>query len=182
MPRSLRFLLGIALLSMFALGLEIFLQVHRVAHGPEPAKRIVAAMNRFEFLGSGGVVMQQGAFDCGPAALKMVLDYYRIPASLESLEREMLDSPRGTTMARMSLVARQRGLLAEGRRVDEQEFSKLKLPSIALFERRHYVVVAERTPDGYLTILDPSLGKCRAREDTFLRSCHGEILVISKTS
>jgi ABC-type bacteriocin/lantibiotic exporter with double-glycine peptidase domain len=180
MRPSYRILATFLFLGALAAAFNLFLRLHQTAQGPEPARHMLAAVHQFEYIGTSGVVLQHGAFDCGPAALKMVLDYYRIPASLESLKSEMLDDPRGTTMARMSLVARRMGLIADGRRVDEREFSTMTLPSIALFERRHYVVVSERMSGGYVTLLDPSLGRCRARQDTFLRACRGEFLVIKR--
>lgn len=175
-----RIAVGAFLVAILCASAMLFGWMRNVARCSEPDKRLLAALQGYEYLGRDRVVFQRGAIDCGPAAMEMVLKHYGIKESLESLEREMLNDPKGTTMERMKLVAERYGLLAEGRRIDAIALRNISLPLIALYERRHYVVVVERTPNGYLTILDPALGRCRTHERSFIRACHGEILIIEK--
>ena len=143
-----------------------------------------AALNNLfrggEFLDKSGVVLQEASNDCGAAALKMVFDHYRIVRPLEDWTGDLIDRPEGTSMLRLKEVSERWGLRAEGWRISSQDIETIPLPSIALMNRNHYVVIESIQDTGDLIYADPSFGRLKMKTIQFLSRTKGEMLLIWK--
>jgi hypothetical protein len=142
--------------------------------------RMSARVLGFKYLGPIGIASPLDCKGCGPATMQFILRQDGVDVPFEMLQREMMDRPQGTSMRRMKEVAERHGFRTTARRVSLGEVPRIPLPSIALFRRRHYVVVQTFTPDGSLIIVDPSIGRCRVPAAQFLKDCNGEMLLIQK--
>lgn len=128
------------------------------------------------YLGAQNVVFQETKNDCGPAALKMVFDYYGIPSGLEELRYKLM-SKRGVSMLSMKGLAEAKGLKAEGWHYNKNELRHVKLPVIALVRGGHYVVISEIKNNLNFVILDPALGKLEFPFQRFCRIWRGDLLI-----
>lgn len=147
---------------------------------PDAKSNLDGLVRGGEYLDNSGVVMQQSSNDCGVAALKMVFDHHHIVRPLGDWAGELMDRPEGTSMLRMKEVTEKWGLRAEGWRVSSEDINSIPLPSIALMNRRHYVVIESIQETGDLIFADPSSGRFKMKLDLFLSKTRGEMLLISK--
>lgn len=123
----------------------------------------------------GEVVRQQRRSDCGPAALKMVLDHWGIQdATLAELEIATGTGPDGTSLLALKRAAEERGVTSQGLRLPVQRLSEIPLPAIAHVHGDHFVVI--RSIGDELVIDDPSLGRLRMSPRVFARSWDGVVL------
>lgn len=131
--------------------------------------------------GIGQVVRQQKNSDCGPAALKMVLDHYGITgATLAELEVATGTGPDGTSMLALKRAAEARGLNGQGLRLSVERLDDIPLPAIAHVHGDHFVVI--RSAGEELVIDDPSLGRLRMNSRTFERSWDGVLLTFTTSA
>ena len=130
-----------------------------------------------EVLGTDQVTFQQGRYDCGAAALGMILKSYGLEDA--DLKNELLDHPRGTSMLRMKEVAERRGLIAEGWRIAEADIGSIHLPAIALMNKNHYVVL-ERVEPSHVVYADPAVGRLRIELNEFFKRSNGEMLIFER--
>ena len=123
----------------------------------------------------GEVVRQQRRSDCGPAALKMVLDHWGIEgATLAELEIATGTGPDGTSLLALKRAAEERGVTSQGLRLPVQRLREIPLPAIAHVHGDHFVVI--RSIGDELVIDDPSLGRLRMSSRVFARSWDGVVL------
>lgn len=121
------------------------------------------------------LVRQQRRSDCGPAALKMVLDHWDIEdTTLSALEIATGTGPDGTSLLALKRAAEERGLTSQGLRLPVQRLREIPLPAIAHVHGDHFVVI--RSAGDELVIDDPSLGRLRMSSRTFERSWDGVVL------
>jgi len=115
------------------------------------------------------LVLQKGKDDCGAAAVAMVLNYWRVPATADQVQIECLPSGSGLRAGDLRDFVRGRGLeafLIRGERTDlENELSRGRPVIVGLVKpyidggRTHYeVVVALHPAHGKVVTLDPTLG------------------------
>ena len=171
---------GGVLITFILLIAALLFQMARILNGPDAKSRLEAALRGAEYVDNSGVVMQQSSNDCGAAALKMVFDHHQIVRPLADWTAELMDKPEGTSMLRLKEVAEEWGLRAEGWRVSRQDIRMIPLPSIALMNRRHYVVIESMRDTGDLILADPSFGRVKMSMSLFLSKTRGEMLLISK--
>jgi ABC-type bacteriocin/lantibiotic exporter with double-glycine peptidase domain len=110
----------------------------------------------------------------------MVFDHYAIDRPLSEFERDLLDRPTGTSMLRLKEVAESCGLRAEGLRVSESELVGIPVPSIALLNNKHYVVIESIESSNAIIYADPIIGRIRMPVERFWLKSNGILLVISK--
>ncbi|MEJ2083240.1 MAG: cysteine peptidase family C39 domain-containing protein [Acidobacteriota bacterium] len=84
-----------------------------------------------ELLSASDVVLQEYRNDCGPAALKMILEHYGVTISLEECRREVGLKSGGTSMLRLLEVAEHHGIRARGMRYDVSRLADIPTPLIA---------------------------------------------------
>lgn len=127
---------------------------------------------------AGEVVRQQGRSDCGPAALKMILDHHGITGTtLAELEVATGTGPDGTSMLALKRTAERRGLASQGLRLPVERLEGILMPAIAHVHGDHFVVIRSAGED--LVIDDPSLGRLRMSARTFERSWDGVLLAFT---
>lgn len=148
---------------------------------PVPVAKAIAWALDARYLGRDGVRMQQGAVDCGVAALAMVLEHHRRDAGLDSVRREVLERGRGLSLLEMQEIAASRGLLAAGWRLDGPALARAPLPAVAHFQD-HYVVVDRVAPDGTVLIRDPAVGKLELSGARFQELWTGNVLLLGTLS
>ena len=128
----------------------------------------------------GQIVRQQKTSDCGPAALKMVLDHHGITgATLAELELATGTGPDGTSMLALKRAAEARGLNGQGLRLPVERLDDIPLPAIAHVHGDHFVVI--RSAGEELVVDDPSLGRLRMNARTFDRSWNGVVLTFTNS-
>ena len=120
-------------------------------------------------------IVQTSAMDCGPAALKGLLEGFRIPVSYGRLREACQTSVDGTSIDALELVANQLGLDAVQSLVPaELAFAdpSRALPAIAITSlsdgSTHFVVVWSRHGD-WLQVMDPGTGRRWVRLAEFSR-------------
>jgi ATP-binding cassette subfamily B protein len=118
-------------------------------------------------------VVQTSSMDCGPAALKCLLEGHGIKASYGRLREACQTSVDGTSIDTIEIVAGQLGLAAEQVLIPADH---VLLPGVetlpALLVVRHadhatHFVVAWRRHGPWLQIMDPALGRRWVRADRF---------------
>ena len=128
--------------------------------------------------GPGQIVRQQKRSDCGPAALKMILDHYGVTGiTLAELEVATGTGPDGTSMLALKKTAEQSGLASQGLRLPVERLYDIPMPAIAHVHGDHFVVI--RSAGEELVIDDPSLGRLRMSARTFERSWDGVVLAFT---
>ena len=110
-------------------------------------------------------VVQTSAMDCGPAALKCLLEGFNIPVSYGRLREACQTSVDGTSIDRLEEVANQLGIKAEQMMLP---IDHLFLPDVsllpALIVSRHadgatHFVVIWRQHGPWLQLMDPAVGR-----------------------
>ena len=168
-------------LSGFVVAIPAVLVTWFVFTSSEDARlRLGVSLRGGQYLGKTGVVLQQGRYDCGAAALKMVFDHYAIDRPLADFERDLLDRPDGTSMLRLKEVAESWGFRAEGWRVSPNALTGIPLPSIALLNNRHYVVIESVESPRAIVYADPVIGRIRMPVERFWLKSNGILLVLNR--
>lgn len=63
----------------------LILSAYYLQKYPAKVSEFLAFIKGVEYLGADDVVFQKKSYDCGAAALKMILDHYQIPSTLEEV-------------------------------------------------------------------------------------------------
>jgi predicted double-glycine peptidase len=129
------------------------------------------------YAGGEGVVLQRKAYDCGAAALKMVLDAHGIERELGQLEKELKTTVRGTTMLNLREVAAEAGLPGRSWALTESALQEAPLPAIAWVGGDHFVVVRRFIDAKTLEVDDPLIGRLQWPLAEFREKWAGETLV-----
>jgi ABC-type bacteriocin/lantibiotic exporter with double-glycine peptidase domain len=130
-----------------------------------------------DFLGTAGVVLQNKRNNCGPAALKMILDHHGIPSSLGEIEGRISLTRRGASMLALKEAAESMGLSAEGWRYTMEDLPKAPFPAILYVNGDHFIV-ADSIVSGRVFVRDPAVGKLRLQRSGLLGIWEGETLLI----
>ncbi len=142
-------------------------------------KKTIAFFKGAKYSGEEGIILQSHNNDCGPAALKMIFNYFQIPVSLEEIS-EIVLTEKGSTMLSLKEMAELKGLKAEGWRYAFKDLEKIKLPAIAFINNNHFVVISEVTEGEKITVLDPAIGKLEYPSWRFQKLWRGETLIFTK--
>jgi len=118
-------------------------------------------------------VVQTSSMDCGPAALKCLLEGHGVPVSYGRLREACQTDVDGTSIDTLEVVARQLGLAAEQVMVPVDHLladPETLLPAIVVVrhadEAVHFVVVWRRFGP-WLQLMDPALGRRWVRASRF---------------
>jgi hypothetical protein len=129
------------------------------------------------YLGTEGVIMQDRSNNCGPAALKMILDDFGKCVALKALETDTNQSGVGWSMGALKTLAEQQGLKSKGWRFDLSALSKCRFPAILFVENRHFVVADSVNASGFFFLRDPAIGRIKIPSRALIRIWKGETLV-----
>ncbi len=110
-------------------------------------------------------VVQTSSMDCGPAALKCLLEGYHVPVSYGRLREACQTSVDGTSIDTIEIIAGQLGLAAEQVLIPVDHVvldATAALPAIVVVRhadtQTHFVVAWQRH-GRWLQIMDPALGR-----------------------
>jgi hypothetical protein len=147
-----------------------------------PAGQLLALASGGTYEGAQGMRFQKSAVDCGVAALEMVfIEQHVDPRLLEPARAMVIARDSGLTMLEMSEIAAKHGLVAEGRRMNLAALEHAPLPVVGSFPG-HWVVIDRVTPDGYVDIRDPEIGRVRMTSRRFLQRWTGKVLLVGRTT
>jgi len=117
-----------------------------------------------ELLDDNGVILQSNRADCGHTCLMMALQRFgrAVPFSLVQAAR---NADVGLTVAELIALGEAAGLTPEFHRVPKaclrRALTLVSLPVIVLVGP-HYLLVDGPPVDGFITFIDPALGRLRA--------------------
>lgn len=149
----------------------------RLLERPDLLKRVRAWSAGATLVASDAAVMQTRRNDCGPAALKMVLDAHGIERPLPALSAEVGLTGRGTSLGRLRAVSAALGLPARSWLLDAEDLASVPLPAIAFIRKNHFVVIRRLAAPQVLEVDDPALGRLRWPVHAFRRIWSGETLI-----
>ena len=111
---------------------------------------------------------QLDSFDCGPACLQMIAQFYGNHYSLEQLRETSFLGKQGVSLLNLSEAAGQIGFRTEAVATDFDTLQKdVLLPGIAHWHDRHYLVVY-RVTHKHVYVADPAVGKLRYTHQEFI--------------
>ncbi|MDB4981494.1 MAG: uncharacterized protein JWM82_2246, partial [Myxococcales bacterium] len=123
-------------------------------------------------------VIQTSAMDCGPAALKCLLEGYGVSVSYGRLREACQTSVDGTSIDTLEALARQVGLDAEQVMMPVDHLllaGSDALPAIVVVRMPsglvHFVVVW-RAHGPWVQVMDPARGRRWVRREAFLRDVY----------
>jgi ATP-binding cassette subfamily B protein len=122
-------------------------------------------------------VVQTSSMDCGPAALKCLLEGFHVPISFGRLREACQTDVDGTSIDTIEEIAKDLGLVAEQALVPVDHVtldSARVLPAIVVVNRGAalHFVVAWRRHGGWLQVMDPAVGRRWVRLRQFRREIH----------
>jgi ABC-type bacteriocin/lantibiotic exporter with double-glycine peptidase domain len=147
----------------------------------EPVARMWTWSVGGTYLGRETVRVQEGAWDCGIAALSMVFEAHGREAELAAIRGKVLGRGEGLSLLEMEEIADGRGLPADGWRLDFAALRATPLPAIAHFAD-HYVVVDRISAGGTVRVRDPAVGLVDYPRGSFERLWTGVVLVFPRPS
>jgi ABC-type bacteriocin/lantibiotic exporter with double-glycine peptidase domain len=119
-------------------------------------------------------VVQTSSMDCGPAALKCLLEGFHIPVSYGRLREACQTDVDGTSIDTIEVVANQLGMLAEQAIVPADHLFLAgveTLPAVVVvrhgYDEAHFVVVW-RKHGNWLQVMDPASGRRWVRVERFV--------------
>jgi ABC-type bacteriocin/lantibiotic exporter with double-glycine peptidase domain len=113
---------------------------------------------------------------CGPLALKMIFDYYKISSTVDEIETHAGVTKNGTSMFSLKETAESKGLHAEGWRLTTDELVKGTFPVILFINGNHYIV-ADSIMKNEIYVRDPNIGNLKYNIDLFGVLWKGEALI-----
>ncbi len=128
-----------------------------------------------KFLGREGVILQTHKNDCGIAAVKNILQQFRI--SSEGLDTLLYASESGVNLLEIKNALQAKGLCATGYKTTINDLSTLQTPMIAHFNKNHFVVI-ESIGENELVVIDPAIGKLCYPKKAFEAKWGGIILCV----
>ncbi|MDZ7955310.1 peptidase domain-containing ABC transporter [Nostoc sp. DedQUE09] len=124
---------------------------------------------------------QQSGSDCGAACLVMVSRYWGKNFSVNRL-RDIANVDRnGSSLRGLSAAAESIGFSTRPVKASLDQLAKQKLPAIAHWEGKHYIVVYEITPK-HVIVADPAIGQRTLSHAEFKANWTGYTLLLQPTA
>jgi ATP-binding cassette subfamily B protein len=124
--------------------------------------------------------IQQSAADCGAACLVMIGLYWGKRLSINRLRDIANVSRQGASMRGVAAAAESMGFLSRPVKASLDQLAKQKLPAIAHWERKHYIVVYEINRK-YVIVGDPAVGQRALTHADFKAGWTGNALLLQPT-
>ena len=127
-------------------------------------------------------IQQADSNDCGPACIRMIVQFYKKDIALQKLRELCLIDREGVSLASIEGALKLIGFDTAALKIPKHnfhitkgEFNGIKLPLIVFWERRHFIVVY-KINGKKIYIADPASGKAVITIDQFLDSwlCKGD--------
>lgn len=180
MPQRKKWYALVGLLAILGIPPVVLMCGAATLRSPNFSRQVTARLKGAEYLGSEGVVFQAGRMNCGPTALKMVLDAFGIPSTLAEIEQKAGLTDRGTSMLTLKMVAESKGLRAEGWKYALEDFKAAPMPAIVFTHGNHFAVVDSLSKDGSVFLRDPAIGRLKMAKRKFLKVWNGETLIFRR--
>ncbi|HXI60550.1 MAG TPA: cysteine peptidase family C39 domain-containing protein [Polyangia bacterium] len=129
-------------------------------------------------------VIQTSAMDCGPAALKCLLEGFGVPVSYGRLREACQTSVDGTSIDTLEALARQVGLESEQVMIPLDHLllkGSEALPAIVVVRLPSgltHFVVAWRAHGPWVQVMDPARGRRWVRREAFLRDVYVHTMTV----
>jgi ATP-binding cassette subfamily B protein len=118
------------------------------------------------------VFRQADRFDCGPACLKMICQFYKKNFSIEHIRYLCKITPDGVSGSNLINAAEELGFHSIPASINFDVLSKeAPLPCIAFWRDRHYIIIHEVKNDKIYAV-DPNYGNIAYEKNEFLRAWH----------
>ncbi len=149
------------------------------AYFPSPSQRVShlwqRMTRRYPFFA------QQSGSDCGAASLVMVARYWGKHFSVNRL-RDIANVDRnGASLRGLSAAAESIGFSTRPVKASLDQLALQKLPAIAHWQGKHYIVVYEVTPK-HIIVADPAIGQRTLTHPEFQASWTGYTLLLQPTA
>ncbi|MBD2338907.1 peptidase domain-containing ABC transporter [Calothrix sp. FACHB-156] len=149
------------------------------AYFPNPTQRVGHLWQRVTK--SYPYFAQQSASDCGAACLVMVSRYWGKRFSVNFV-RDIANVDRnGASLRGLSIAAESIGFNTRPVKASLDQLAKQKLPAIAHWEGKHYIVVYEIT-NKYVIVADPGIGQRTLTHREFKADWTGYALLLQPTA
>lgn len=126
------------------------------------------------------IIYQENHYDCGPACIFMLCEYYNIPYNKNLIIKKAQMCDRGTNIYNMNHILSLLGFNTSAVLVDDLNLYVFTNPFIAIIRlsenKLHYVIVYERIQN-LLVIGNPALGLQYINIDVFLINFTGLVIV-----
>lgn len=128
------------------------------------------------YIPTSGFVPQGTAYNCGPAALRMVFEHDGFTISEEAIAFAADTQTTGTTLAGLIRAAEQFGYDAVASRLRYGDLMSVELPAVAFMPSwKHYVVLKGIDETG-VWLIDPARGHFHMTRRTFAYFWDGVVL------
>jgi len=112
---------------------------------------------------------QYDTMDCGPACLKMLVEYYGKNITLDTLRKKTSMSRIGVSLHSISQAGENLGFTTTGAIVTfDQLKTEVQLPAIAHWRQNHFVVIYKIT-NKHIYVSDPAQGNKKYNKQEFLK-------------
>jgi ATP-binding cassette subfamily B protein len=149
------------------------------AYFPNPTQRVghllQRAIRRYPFFA------QQSGSDCGAACLVMVSRYWGKRFSVNRLRDVANVDRNGASLRGLSAAAESIGFTTRPVKASLDQLAKQKLPAIAHWEGKHYIVVYEITSK-HVIVADPAIGQRTLSHANFKADWTGYALLLQPTA
>ena len=120
------------------------------------------------------LTLQDRTNNCGPSCLKMITEYYGKSYDLDFLSSKCGVTKGGTSMLRLSKVAKSIGFECRGVRMGIEQLKEIvqRIPVILYWSRNHFVVIYKApkpSKQGFFYLADPANGLIKLTEPQFAR-------------
>jgi ABC-type bacteriocin/lantibiotic exporter with double-glycine peptidase domain len=175
--RKVRALLLLLLLSCSA-AMTVFLT--GALNSQEPRRRITAWQIHAQYLGTQGVTLQDKMYNCGAAALEMILIHHKIPMTMAEIENEIGQTDLGTNMSVLKVLAERKGLRASGWKYESNDLLRLPAPAILFLHGNHFAVFDSVASSGSVYLRDPAIGRIVLDRGQLEYIWNGETLIFQR--
>lgn len=128
-------------------------------------------------------IPQHDEASCGAAALAMVARYYGIRIPVDRLRRLAQTGYAGASFYFMAVAASQIGFRARPVRTTRDQLANLRLPAVAHWENRHYVVLYRVNLEAHEVVIgDPERGLLSLTLEQFEDGWSGRLLLLEPTA
>ena len=143
-------------------------------------RNLAAWLKGAEYKGTEGVILQTRKMNCGPVALKMVLDSLGINRKLTDIEDMIKLDETGSSLFDLMGYAESQGVHAETWRLNIDDLQSKPLPAVVFVEDGHFAVLDQINEHGEVILRDPAIGRLRIGKGAFNRIWKGETLILTK--
>ncbi|APC95054.1 ATP-binding cassette domain-containing protein [Francisella tularensis subsp. novicida] len=120
-------------------------------------------------------ILQMDAIECGAAALKMILDYYKCFISMDDLRYYCDVNRDGSKALNIVRTAREFGFESSGFKYELDNIADIELPAIIFWDFNHYVVL-EGFNKKFIYLNDPAIGRRKITWKEFDEGFTGVVL------